>query len=119
MTRSTVVHEGGGPPSAAELGSRRIIGFCGLATHNVSYATTHAITPTFWAHEAGVSCGIHGCRRKPTSEKCFGCWVQVLCRNHTGIECSKCDTEPVARQHPIRGVQRPVIRVVSLAFSTW
>ena len=90
---STVVHEGGGLPLAAEPGSRRIIGFCGLSTHTVSYATTHAITPPFWAHKPAVSCGVHGCRRKPTSEKCFGCGVQVLCRNHTGIECSKCDTE--------------------------
>ena len=78
------------------MGSRRIIGFCGLSTHTVSYATTHAITPPFWAHQAAVSCGVHGCRRKPTSEKCFGCGVQVLCRNHTGMECSKCDTEAVA-----------------------
>ena len=30
---STVVHEGGGLPLAAEPGSRRIIGFCGLSTH--------------------------------------------------------------------------------------
>ena len=93
---STVVHEGGGLPLAAEPGSRRIIGFCGLSTHTVSYATTHAITPPFWAHKAAVSCGVHGCRQKPTSEKCFGCGVQVLCRNHTGIECSKCDIEAVA-----------------------
>ena len=93
---STVVHEGGGLPLAAEPGSRRIIGFCGLSTHTVSYATTHAITPPFWAHKAAVSCGVHGCRRKPTSEKCFGCAVQLLCRSHTGMECSKCDTEAVA-----------------------
>ena len=66
---STVVHEGGGLPVAAEPGSRRIIGFCGLST------TTHAITPPFWAHKAAVSCGVRGCRRKPTSEKCFGCGV--------------------------------------------
>ena len=74
---STVVHEGGGLPLAAEPGSRRIIGFCGLSTHTVSYATTHAITPPFWAHKAAVSCGVHGCRRRPTSEKCFGCGVQL------------------------------------------
>ena len=37
---STVVHEGGSLPLAAEPGSRRIIGFCGLFTHTVSYATT-------------------------------------------------------------------------------
>ena len=92
----TVVHEGGGLPLAAEPGSRRIIGLCGLSTHTVSYATTHAITPPFWAHKAAVSCGVLGCRWKPTSEKCFGCGVQVLCRNHTGIECTKCDTEAAA-----------------------
>ena len=44
---STVVHEGGGLPLAAEPGSRRLIGFCGLLTHTVSYATTHSITPPF------------------------------------------------------------------------
>ena len=96
MICSTVVHEGGGLPLVAELGSCRIIGFCGLSTHTVSYATTHAIMPPFWAHKAAVSCGVHGCRRKPTSEKCFGCGVQVLCRNHTRMECNKCDTEAVA-----------------------
>ena len=96
MIWSTVVHEGGGLPLAAEPGSRRIIGFCGLWTHTVSYATTHAITSPFWAHKAAVNCGVHGCRRKPTSEKCFGCGVQLLCRSHRGMECSKCDTEAVA-----------------------
>ena len=97
MICSTVVHEGGGLPLAAEPGSRRIIGFYGQSTHTMSYATTHAITPPFWAHKAAVSCGVHGCRRKPTSAKCFGCGVQALCRNHnTGIECSKCDFEAVA-----------------------
>ena len=84
MICSTVVHEGGGLPLAAEPGSRRIIGFCGLSAHTLS------------THKAAVSCGVHGCRRKPTSEKCFGCGVQVLCRNHTGMECSKSDTEAVA-----------------------
>ena len=49
---STVVHEGGGLPLAAAPGSRRIIGLCGLSTHTVSYATTHAITLPFWAHKA-------------------------------------------------------------------
>ena len=93
---STLVHEGGGVPLAAEPGSRRIFGFCGLSTHTMSCATTHAITPPFWAHKVAVSCGVLGCRRKPASEKCFGCGVQVLCRNHTGIECSKCDTEAAA-----------------------
>ena len=96
MICSTVVHEGGGLPLAAEPGSRRIIGSGGLSTHTVSYPTTHAITPPFWAHKAAVTCGVHGCRRKPTSEKCFGCGVQVLCRNHTGMECSECDPEAVA-----------------------
>ena len=71
-----------------------LLGFSGLSTHTVSYATTHAITPAFWAHKAAVSCGVLGCRRKPTSEKCFGCGV--VCRNHMGIECSKCDTETAA-----------------------
>ena len=93
---STVVHEGGGPPLAAEPRSRRIIGFCGLSTQTVSYATTHAITPPFWAHKAAVRCGVLGCRPRPTSEKCFGRGVQVLCRNDTGIECSKRDTEAAA-----------------------
>ena len=65
---STVVHKGGGLPLATEPGSRCIIGFCGLSTHTVSYTTTHAITPPFWAHKAAVSCGALGCRRKPTSE---------------------------------------------------
>ena len=93
---STVVHEGGEPPLAAELGSRRIIGFWGLSTHTVSYTTTPAITPPFWTHKAAVSCGVLGCRPKPTREKCFGCGVQDLCRNHTRIKCSKCDTEAAA-----------------------
>ena len=93
---STVVHEGGGLPLAAEPRSRRIIGFRVLSTHTVSYATTHAITHPFWAHKAAVIFGVHICRRKPTSEKCFGCGVQVLCRNHTGIECKKCHTEAEA-----------------------
>ena len=84
---STMVHEGGGLPLATEPGSRRMIGFCGLSTHTVSYATTHAITPPFWAHKAAVSCGV------VASERCCGCGVQVLCRNHTGIECSKRDSE--------------------------
>ena len=93
---STVVHEGGGLPMAAEPESGRIIGVCGLSTHTVSYATTHAITPPFWAHKAAVSCGVLGCRRKSASEKCFGCGVQVLCRNRMGIECNKCDTGAAA-----------------------
>ena len=70
-----------------------LLGFFGLSTHTVSYATNYAVTPPFWAHKAAASCGVLGCRQKPTSEKCFGCAVQVLCRNHTGIGCSKCDTE--------------------------
>ena len=93
---STVVHEGGGLPLAAEPGSRRIIGFCGLWTHTVSYATSYAISPPLWVHKAVVSCGVLGCRPKPASEKCFGCGVQVLCNNHTGMKCSKCDTEAAA-----------------------
>ena len=44
---STVVHEGGGLPLAAEPGSPHIIQFCGLSTHTVSYATTHPIGPPF------------------------------------------------------------------------
>ena len=82
--------------AAAEPGSCRIIGFCGLWSDTVSYVTTHAITPPFWAHKAAVSCGGLGCRRKPTSEKFIGFGVQVLCWNHMGIECSKCDTEAAA-----------------------
>ena len=93
MIGPTAVHEGHGLPLAAEPGCTRIIGFCGLSTRTVSYATTHAITPPFSAHKAAESCGVLGCRRKPTSEKRFGCAVQVLCRNHTRIECSKCDNE--------------------------
>ena len=92
----TVVHEGGSLPLAAEPGSRCIIGFCGLSTHTVSYATTHAITPLFWAHKAALSCGVHGWCRKPTGENFFRCGVKILCRNHTGIKCSKCDTEAAA-----------------------
>ena len=72
MICSTVVHDGGGLPLAAEPWFRRIIGFCGLPTHTVSYATTHAITPPFWAHKAAVSCGVPGCCRKWTSEKSLG-----------------------------------------------
>ena len=88
---STVVHEGGGLPLAAEPGSRRIIGLCGLSTHTVSYHLPSR--PRFGRTRPLVSCGVHACCEKPTSEKCFGCAVQVLCRNHTGIECSHCDTE--------------------------
>ena len=55
---SMAVHEGGGLPLAAEPGSRRIIGFCGLSAHTVSYATTHAITFPFRAHKAAVSCEV-------------------------------------------------------------
>ena len=66
---------------AAEPGSRCIIACCGLSTHTVSYATTHAITPLFWAHKAAVSCGVLRCRRKPTSEKCLG----VECKSFAAI----------------------------------
>ena len=58
---STVVHEGGGLPLATEPGSRRIIGFCGLSTHTVSYATTHAITPPFWAHKCNYEANPRYC----------------------------------------------------------
>ena len=115
----TVLHEGGGLRLAAEPGSRRIIGFCGLSTHTVSYATTHAITPPFWVHKPAVSCGVHGCCRKPTSEKCFGCGVQVLCRNHMGIECSKCDTEAVAAAASDPGSAEAADPSRPLPCSTW
>ena len=76
---STVIHEGGRLLLTAKLGSRHIIGFCGLLAHTLSCATTHPITPPFWAHKSGASCGVIRCRWKPMGEKCFGCAVQVLC----------------------------------------
>ena len=94
---SMLIHEGGGLPLNAEPGSRRIIGFCGLSTHTVSYATTHHITPPFWAFKTKVICGVAGCRQKPNAEKCFGCGVQALCREHSGLECCKCSDEDAAR----------------------
>ena len=78
---------------AAEPGSCRIIGLCGPSTHTVSYTTIQAIMPPLWAHKAAVSCAVLRCRLKRRSEKSFGCGVQVLCRHHTGIYCSKCDTK--------------------------
>ena len=89
----TLIHEGGGVPLNAEPGSHRIIGICGLSTQTVSYTTTHHITPPFWAFKTKVTCGVAGCRRKPTAEKCFGCGVQALCREQSGLECSKCNDE--------------------------
>ena len=100
MTSSPVVHKAGGLPLTTEPRSRRIIGFCGLLMHTVSYATTHPITPPFWAHKSGVSCGFLKCRRKPTSKKCFGCGVQILCRHRIGLECSKCNIEAHAAREP-------------------
>ena len=94
---STLIHGRGGLPLSAEPGSRRIIVFCGLCTHTVSYATTHHITPPFWAFKTKVTCGVVGCRRKPIAEKCFGCGVQVLCPEHSGLECSKCSDEDAVR----------------------
>ena len=84
----TVIHEGADLPLSAEPGSRRIIGFCGLSTRTVCYATHHT-TPPFWAFKTKVSCGVVGCRRKPTSEKCFRCGVHVLCGEHSAVERSK------------------------------
>ena len=35
------------------------------------------------------TCGVAGCRRKCTAEKCFGYKV-LRCRNHTGMVCRNC-----------------------------
>ena len=72
-------------------GSRRIIGSSGLPTHNVSYSRTHHMMPPSWAFKTKVSCGVVGCRRKPTAAGCFGCGA------HHGMECSNGNDEDVAR----------------------
>ena len=65
--------------------------------HTLSYSSTHHITPPLWAFKTKVTRAIVGCRRKPTSEKCFGCGVQVLCREHSGLGCSRCRDEDATR----------------------
>ena len=52
---ATLIDEGGGLPWNAESGLHRIIGFCGLSTHTVSYTTTHHITPPFRAFKTKVT----------------------------------------------------------------
>ena len=86
-------------PMTAELESYHIIGFCGLSARTVSYDLEHPVTPPLWTHKSRVSCGVLGCRRKATCDKCFGCGVEVLCRHYTTLECSKCNAEDdTARQ---------------------
>ena len=94
---STLIHDGGALPLNAEPGSSGIIGFCGLSTRTVSYATTHHITPPLWAFKTKVTCGVVGCRQKPIAERYFGGGVQTLCREHSGLQCSKCSDEDAAR----------------------
>ena len=69
-------------------GVAHIIGFSWLLTHTVSYATTHPITPPFWAHKSRMRCGVLGCCQKPTCKKCFGCGAHVL-----AVITLKCNVE--------------------------